>query len=104
MKARSVISPQSVEFLGNRYRLNYNVEQVLDTDNTELFQWDSIEVQSLKKGVVVAQLIRQRYSLDNEIALINNYNLNMALYEQEYQQYQQYRDECKSIAISFTNE
>ncbi len=104
MKARSVTSPSVVEFLGNRYRLNYNIEQVLDSENNEVFEWDFIEVHDFKKGVVVAELIRQRYSLDDEIALINNYNLNSALYEQEYQEYQDYRNECKSIAINYINE
>lgn len=56
-----------------------------------------------------AQLVREevakRYSLQDEIALINNYNLyrvnpSMLRYKQDYDAYQAYRQQCKEQAIS----
>ena len=56
-----------------------------------------------------AQLVREgvakRYSLQDEIALINNYNLylqdkRLTRYKKEYEEYQVFRADCKEQAIS----
>lgn len=104
MKARSAINPQEIENLGNRFRLNFNVQEKVDDDNNTFFEYQSIEISELKKGVIVSNLIRLKYSLDDEIALINNYNLNNSQYQAEYEEYQNYRNNCKSIASNFSNE
>lgn len=49
--------------------------------------------------------IAERYSLADEIAIINNYNLyrvnpSMLRYKQDYDAYQAYRQQCKEQAIS----
>ena len=54
-----------------------------------------------------AQLVREevakRYSLQDEIALINNYNLylqdkRLTRYKKEYEEYQVFRADCKEQA------
>ena len=46
----------------------------------------------------VEDFIAERYTLQQEIALINNYNLDNETYKQEYEEYQAYRRECKNRA------
>ena len=46
----------------------------------------------------VSMFIRQRYTIDDEIALINNYNLDKEKYQEEYEEYQEYRAQCKEWA------
>lgn len=49
-------------------------------------------------GVLVSKFIHERYSQDDEFALINNYNADPQGHAQEYAEYQTYRDECKARA------
>lgn len=47
----------------------------------------------------VKELVHERYSLDDEIALINNITAGVTAKRQsEYAAYQEYRDECKRRA------
>ena len=43
----------------------------------------------------VEDFIAEKYTVKQEIALINNYNLDNEKYKQEYKEYQEYRKECK---------
>lgn len=104
MRARSLVSPIGVEWLGNRFRLNFNIQEKADEAGGNYFEFDSIEVPELIKGVIVAALIRLRYTLDDEIALINNYNLDSAAYQVEYDEYQTYRGQCKTLTLQFLDE
>ncbi len=104
MKARSAISPPLMENLGNRFRLNFIVQTKTDDQNDIVFEYQSIEVTEIRKSVIVSGLIRLQYSVNDEIALINNFNLDNATYRQEYEAYQNYRNECKTISTQFTNE
>ena len=54
----------------------------------------------LSREQKIRQKICEKYSLEDEIALINNYNLflsnkNLFQYEKEYLEYLQYREEIK---------
>lgn len=46
----------------------------------------------------VEDYIAEKYTLRQEIALINNYNLDNQRYKEEYEAYQEYRKECKERA------
>lgn len=46
----------------------------------------------------VAELIHQRYSADEETALINNFLDGDEKYIAEYREYQEYRKQCKEYA------
>lgn len=48
--------------------------------------------------ILVTKYIRERYTLDSEFALINNYNADPSLYGSAYAEYQAYRLECKARA------
>ena len=48
----------------------------------------------------VEDFIAEKYTVKQEIALINNYNIDNEKYKQEYKEYQEYRKECKERAKS----
>lgn len=48
----------------------------------------------------VEDFIAEKYTVKQEIALINNYNLDNKKYKQEYEEYQEYRRQCKERAKS----
>ncbi|MBO7214566.1 MAG: hypothetical protein J6V66_03610 [Clostridia bacterium] len=52
----------------------------------------------------VSMFIRQKYTINDEIALINNYNLDKEKYKQEYEEYQEYRAQCKEWAKGGEND
>lgn len=49
-------------------------------------------------GVLVSKFIHERYSQDDEFALINNYNADPQGHAEEYAEYQAYRAACKQRA------
>lgn len=104
MKAQSAINPPSYENLGNRFRLNFNVQEKVDEDEEMFFEFETLEVPEIKKSAIVAGLIRRKYSIDDEIALINNHEIDKTTYSVDYQEYQDYRVECKTIANDYINE
>lgn len=44
---------------------------------------------------LVSEFIHKRYSYDDEVALLNNYNADPQAYGEEYAEYQAYRAEVK---------
>ena len=46
----------------------------------------------------VRKYIAQRYSVEDELAILNNYAQDPQKYATEYGQYQQWRAECKARA------
>jgi hypothetical protein len=75
---------------------------ILSTDTIDNFE----EVDELPKYSYqeykekVSELIHQRYSIDDEIALSANLSRGDE-YIDEYNEYQNYREECKRIAKEF---
>lgn len=46
----------------------------------------------------VRKYIAERYSVEDELAILNNYATDPQKYAEEYAQYQQWRAECKARA------
>lgn len=69
----------------------------LPTDTEDMFE----EVDEIPKytkaeyDAKVRELIKARYSVEDEIALINNSRLGNERYNAEYEEYLAYRNECK---------
>jgi|TARA_R100000501_G_C2599124_1_gene96781 hypothetical protein len=100
MKAYSDTKPNLTHSKNGITYLNCNaVEETIPADEVtgqeERTQWvyDSVPVQ---KGNLVAAGIRARYSWDDEIALINNHNLDSSDPDGEYAEYQAYRASVKN--------
>lgn len=81
MKSNCVYQKPSVFLeLGNgRYHYNYNVVEGVKTDENGVevvsYDYDTVEIAGKPTySKVVSAVIRDRYTSDKEIALINNYN------------------------------
>lgn len=71
----------------------------------DLDYWEEVAVADLPRyseteyKTKVAELIRERYSADDEFALINNImNGSIITHKAEYEEYQAYRSNCKLMA------
>jgi hypothetical protein len=101
MKVNSDHKPN--QFTESREKLffNYNVVESEKTDEhgtRTVFDYDSIEVKSKEKKDIIIALIREQYSVDDEIALINNNIIAKDTILPEYNDYQVFRDNVKQIA------
>lgn len=101
MKVKAKEIPESIENLGNRHRFNFNIKEIQNEDGLD-YEYESVESKN-DRDQLITNLIRRKYSQDAEFALINNYNLDNVKYQEEYDEYQSYRIECKSIANAFFN-
>lgn len=91
MKTYSDTLPETFVDLGGRYYFNYNI-----TESEDKYSSETLEISCKSKPAIVQALIRSRYSYDDEIALINNYNAGIGI--EEYNLYQDYRTWAKQIA------
>lgn len=95
MKAQSNEYPQSIIDRGKQHQINYNVVEKTIEEQT-VYEFEYVLIPELSKNSLIQELMHKLYSIDDEIALINNYNAGIDT--TEYDAYQTYRDECKSIA------
>ena len=72
--------------------MNFNIIEVEGG-----FEFDTVKVSDEPtRDEVIDALIRSKYSLSQEFALINNFNMNKDV--EEYEAFQTFRAECKGIA------
>lgn len=77
-------------------QLRYNIREVKKEDRTS-FDYDFIEVPLVyDRNLLIKKIIENKYSKDDEIALLNNNYLNPG--NEEYLEYQTYRAFAKTIA------
>lgn len=97
----SNLQPAQVINLGKGYLVNFNINEITVEDESgshTAFEYDSVMVTKLDRAEIIQAIIRHRYSnVDDELALINNRALS-AEKEQEYQDYQSWRNFAKTIA------
>ena len=92
MKSNSTVSPQLISRLQNSVIISFNIVEVEGG-----FEYDQVKVsEEPTRDEVINALIRDKYSLSQEFALINNYNAGKDL--EEYEAFQVYRIDCKTIA------
>ena len=96
------IPPKYYDF-GYTKQICFNVIE-RQTSEGITYEYNIIDVPSLTKGDIIKTLMHDVYSIDDEIALINNFNENPDKYKSDYVQYQQYRNECKIIADNILND
>ena len=77
--------------------VNFNIVEVENG-----FEFDTVKVsEEPTRDEVIDALIRSKYSLSQEFALINNFNMNKDA--EEYEAFQTFRAECKGIADLILN-
>jgi len=102
MKANSNERPPSSIDLGGRTQFNFDIEE-LAAEEGALFQYKHIIVTGeASRTAIIRSLIAEHYSLEDEIALINNHTADPVEYENEYTNYQNLRAECKITATQLS--
>lgn len=96
MKANSNTPPDSFIDLGGRGLFNYNITTRVTEEGETEYIYDSIKIEEpFSRDAIIRALIKERYSIDDEVALINNYNSGTG--QIEYDEYQNYRTQVKTI-------
>jgi hypothetical protein len=100
MKVNSDHKPN--QFTESREKLffNYNVVESEKTDEhgtRTVFDYDVVEVKDKNKNTIIAAIMRDKYSINEEFALINNKFKNKDI-DPEYNNYQAMRAAVKEIA------
>lgn len=98
MRTNSKSLPQRLLDLGNgKYHINYNVVQSEDENGDPEFNYDTAVVNGEPNyNNTVAAILADRYSLPDEMAMINNFLAGEDI--EEYQEYQHYRRRAKAVA------
>ena len=92
MKNQSSVRPSLTERLQGATFVNFNIIEVEGG-----FEFDTVKVsEEPTRDEVIDALIRSKYSLSQEFALINNFNADKDI--EEYEAFQTFRAECKGIA------
>lgn len=99
MKAQSAEMPPKVEDLGRQKRFNFNIQEKT-TEDGSVFEFECV-ISANNRNALIAALIRRKYTADDELALINNYQDGEASHIEEYNAYQSFRNECKTVANQF---
>ena len=95
MKQSCMTRQPAIVNLGNgKYQFIYNQQEV-QRDEETFWEYDYVEVDKVDKATIIQAIIHKSYSLDDEVALINNYNQGLKI--EEYEAYQQFRNDVKSI-------
>jgi hypothetical protein len=105
MKTQSNDQIQPIQSIGDgKYYIHTNiVQKVREEDGSLYWEADTVLVTDLNYDCIVAAIIGSSYTIDQEIALINNYlasSLNNESPEGiEYAAYQQCRNDAKEAAM-----
>jgi len=102
MKANSNNHPGTFTESRENLQYNYNIIQseVTDEQGTRtVFNYDYVEVKSKSKTDIIKAVMRNKYSLEDEIALINNKLGGKAKHLIEYDAYTAVRDSVKTLEI-----
>jgi len=92
MKNQSTVRPALTEKLQGAMFVNFNIIEVEGG-----FEFDTVKVsEEPTRDELINALIRDKYTLSQEFALINNFNMNKDV--EEYEAFQTFRAECKGIA------
>jgi|GEM_PF-1345842 len=98
MKSSSDHLPDRIYPISERlYHFVFGLE-VIELEGRTIFNYEIIEICSCDYDEIVRKLIEEKYSIDQETALINNFNANIKV--DEYIIYQQFREIAKLIAQS----
>jgi hypothetical protein len=69
MKSGSNIKPLALESAGDwRWFVNYNVKEITREEGV-YYEYEQVLVDKLDYGLIVSAIIRERYTLDNEMSV-----------------------------------
>jgi hypothetical protein len=104
MKSISDTNPEVYQVTANELRIHWNiVKKTISTMGGETRdQWECDEAACLttdNRNTIISKIIRSKYSVDEEFATINNKEDK----PEEYDDYQAFRMEAKSLADGWLN-
>ena len=102
-KSISAEMPPKFYDFGKTKQVNYNVSEK-ESEGIVMYEYDTVTVDKLDYSHIIRKLIAERYSIEDELALINNHTADPEVYEGRYNEYQSYRAECKLLATQILNE
>ena len=98
MKNQSSVRPSLTERLQGAMFVNFNIVEIENG-----FEFDTVKVsEEPTRDELIDALIRSKYSLSQEFALINNFNADKDT--EEYESFQVFRIDCKGIADQVMSE
>ena len=97
-KSFSTSRPEKVaKFDHSHVILAYNIVAVEATDSKDAgFEYDTIVVPEVSKGAIVEALLRERYTINDELALLRQRNSKKA----EFNEYNDFAEAAKATADS----
>ena len=114
MKVNATIKPSRKSFKRNNLLIRFDVQEnttlsnpeAPDEGSTTSYDFNEVSVEKTADyGEIVSAIIREKYSVGHEIALINNQNRETISEEDvaEYVEYQDFRELAKIIAKGVKN-
>lgn len=99
MKVNAMSAPDAIQKMPNGFACNYNInEQTQTVENQQVisYNYDQIRIDNIEYSTIVSAILRQKYSIDKEFALTNNYACEGT--SPEWEEYQIDRAQAKAIA------
>jgi oligoendopeptidase F len=95
--------PTFTDLKNGKFLFAYDRETVI-IEGKEQYQFDSVETDRPERDAAISALIALKYSIADEIALINNRLSGGATELAEYETYRQFREEVKNkVDLSIAN-
>lgn len=106
-KKYTYVTQKTFEKLSNgMFRVYYNeepnIEEILASDDEgettkhQIYSYNIIDVKELSKSSIASSLIREVYSIDDELAILRQKDSK----PEEFDEYDRFAEECKAIADS----
>jgi len=109
MKQSCLTRQPTIVDLGNgKYQFIYDQQEIQRPDSEDpqdtMFLYDFVETPSAHSDDILRALIHKVYTIDDEIALINNYEMRSPDAVAQYEAYQAFRQEMKVIVSETLSE
>lgn len=101
MKTQSKEPIQAIQPIGGgKFYFHFNIQEVNTEENGLMYEADTVTVSDTQYGSLVEAVIREKYTVSNELAMINN---RIAMPDDadkmaEFEAYQQWRVMAKAAA------
>lgn len=103
MKQTADSNPNSIQPVSHgKWHINYKIESFTDPESgKEMFHFDYVIVRKLDKDTIINAMVRKQYSESNELAILRKHQTGQDV--AEFDAYNAYVEECKSITNQILN-
>jgi hypothetical protein len=105
MKAQADNRPETTVKSNGKIQYNFNIKAVEKVDELKgtthtVFEYEYVEVENTDRNTLVRAMMKDKYSIEDELALINNKFKGDPNGNIEYEDYQTYRQNVKLLVVS----